>query len=87
MAERVEGLVTSQQRLLRDVSHELRWAHLFEPFYRVDDAREREGGGYGIGLAITERTIRRHGGAVRARNYPGGGLLVELELPLNRSEV
>ncbi len=61
--------------------------HLFEPFYRVDDAREREGGGYGIGLAITERTIRRHGGAVRARNHPGGRLLVKLELPLNRSEV
>ncbi|HSS62836.1 MAG TPA: ATP-binding protein [Gammaproteobacteria bacterium] len=54
---------------------------LFEPFYRVDEAREREGGGYGIGLAITERTIRRHGGRVRAHNHPGGGLTVELELP------
>lgn len=56
--------------------------HLFEPFYRVDDAREREGGGYGIGLAISERTIRRHGGSVRARNHPAGGLVVELELPV-----
>ncbi len=60
--------------------------HLFEPFYRVDDAREREGGGYGIGLAITERTIRRHGGSVRARNHPGGGLEVNLELPLHDSD-
>ncbi len=56
--------------------------HLFEPFYRVDDARGREGGGYGIGLAITERTVRRHQGSVRARNHHQGGLLVELELPL-----
>lgn len=55
--------------------------HLFEPFYRVDDARGREGGGYGIGLAITERTVRRHGGSVRARNHPAEGLVVELELP------
>lgn len=60
--------------------------HLFEPFYRVDDARERDGGGYGIGLAITERTIRRHGGSVRAHNHSAGGLLVELELPLIASE-
>lgn len=59
--------------------------HLFEPFFRVDEARRREGGGYGIGLAITERTIRRHGGSVLARNHPGGGLEVELELPLYAS--
>ncbi len=59
--------------------------HLFEPFYRVDESRERDGGGYGIGLAITERTIRRHGGSVRAHNHAEGGLVVELELPLTAS--
>jgi signal transduction histidine kinase len=55
--------------------------NLFEPFYRVDDDRGRSGGGYGIGLAITERTVRRHGGTVRARNHRAGGLVVELDLP------
>lgn len=57
-------------------------AHIFEPFYRVDDSRERNAGGYGIGLTITERTIRRHGGSVRASNLADGGLLVELRLPV-----
>jgi len=41
---------------------------LFDPFYRVDDARARNTGGAGIGLAICERAVRLHGGAVRARN-------------------
>jgi two-component system sensor histidine kinase CpxA len=54
---------------------------LFQPFYRLDDARERQTGGVGLGLAITERAVRLHGGAVRAANRPGGGLVVELRLP------
>jgi signal transduction histidine kinase len=56
---------------------------LFEPFFRVGDDRARgEGGGAGIGLAITHGAITLHGGAVRAQNAEGGGLLVELRLPL-----
>jgi two-component system sensor histidine kinase CpxA len=56
-------------------------AHLFDPFYRVDDARARNTGGIGIGLAICERAIRLHGGAVRAQNVAPSGLAVSLELP------
>lgn len=56
--------------------------HLFEPFYRVAEARDRKTGGSGIGLAITERAVRLHGGSVRAANAPGGGLLVEITLPI-----
>jgi signal transduction histidine kinase len=55
--------------------------HLFDPFYRVDDARARNTGGVGIGLAICERAIRLHGGAVKARNVVPSGLAVSLELP------
>ena len=55
--------------------------HLFDPFYRVDDARARNTGGVGIGLAICERAIRLHGGAVKARNVAPSGLAVSLELP------
>lgn len=55
---------------------------LFRPFFRVDDARERQTGGSGLGLAITERAVRLHGGTVSARNLPGGGLVVEIRLPL-----
>ncbi|PYV97573.1 MAG: two-component sensor histidine kinase [Acidobacteria bacterium] len=54
---------------------------MFRPFYRVDDARGRETGGVGLGLAITERTVRLHGGTVKAWNRPEGGLTVEIRLP------
>ncbi|MBN1774087.1 MAG: HAMP domain-containing protein [Deltaproteobacteria bacterium] len=54
---------------------------IFQPFRRVDDARRREDGGVGLGLSITERAVRVHGGMVEARNHPEGGLEVLLELP------
>ncbi len=54
---------------------------LFEPFYRVDAARARETGGAGVGLAICQRVIELHGGAVRARNNKPHGLVVTIELP------
>jgi two-component system sensor histidine kinase CpxA len=55
---------------------------IFEPFFRVGSARDRASGGYGIGLAITARVIALHGGTVRARNVSGGGLQVQVTLPL-----
>ena len=55
---------------------------LFEPFYRLDDARGRQTGGVGLGLAITERAVRFHGGKVAASNRAGGGLVVEIRLPM-----
>ena len=158
MAERIEALMTSERRLLRDISHELRsplarlhvalglarqpasddqWAldriereaerlnaligqllmlarlesgameptrepvdlaavvrdhgsgvpdellpHIFHPFYRVGDARDRHTGGVGLGLTIADRTIRLHGGTVRAANARDGGLIVEVTLPI-----
>ena len=55
---------------------------LFLPFYRVADARDRQTGGTGIGLAITERAVRLHGGTVTASNAPDSGLIVEIVLPV-----
>ncbi len=55
---------------------------LFLPFYRIDDARGRQTGGVGLGLAITERAVTLHGGVIRAVNRPQGGLMVEIRLPL-----
>ncbi len=55
---------------------------LFQPFYRLDDARGRQTGGVGLGLAITERAVRFHGGRVSATNRAEGGLMVEIHLPL-----
>jgi two-component system sensor histidine kinase CpxA len=55
--------------------------HLFEPFYRVSEARERSSGGVGLGLSIAERTVKLHGGTIRAANAQSG-LLITIELPL-----
>ncbi|HEX8557514.1 MAG TPA: ATP-binding protein [Pyrinomonadaceae bacterium] len=57
-------------------------SEIFRPFYRVDDSRARETGGAGLGLAITERAVRLHGGTVTAANLEGGGFAVEISLPL-----
>jgi two-component system sensor histidine kinase CpxA len=54
---------------------------VFQPFFRVEEARDRQRGGAGLGLAIAARAVRLHGGTVAARNRPGGGLEVELRLP------
>jgi two-component system sensor histidine kinase CpxA len=55
---------------------------MFQPFYRLDGARGRLTGGVGLGLAITDRAVRFHGGTVAAYNRPEGGLTVEIRLPL-----
>jgi two-component system sensor histidine kinase CpxA len=55
---------------------------LFRPFYRIDDSRGRLTGGAGLGLAITDRAVRLHGGTVRASNRVEGGLQVEIRLPI-----
>jgi two-component system sensor histidine kinase CpxA len=54
---------------------------LFEPFFRVADARDRRTGGSGLGLAIARRAIELHRGSIHACNVPGGGLEVVIELP------
>lgn len=58
---------------------------IFHPFYRTEDARDRESGGSGLGLAITSRAVRLHGGSVRAVNAATGGLEVTISLPANGS--
>jgi len=60
--------------------------HIFEPFYRVGEARERSSGGVGLGLSIADRTIKLHGGSIRAENV-NDGLLITIEIPLSESPV
>jgi len=60
--------------------------HIFEPFYRVGEARERSSGGVGLGLSIADRTIKLHGGSIRAENA-NDGLLITIEIPLSESPV
>ncbi len=53
---------------------------IFTEFYRVDTARSRESGGYGLGLAIARRGISQHGGEVSAQNTDAG-LKIVVRLP------
>lgn len=55
---------------------------IFEPYFRTDSARQRSSGGSGLGLAIAKRAIERQGGRIHASNVDGGGLEVEILLPL-----
>jgi len=57
-------------------------SRIFEPYYRTDDARARKSGGSGLGLAIAKRAVERQGGRIRASNADGGGLEIEIVLPL-----
>ncbi|MFG2660615.1 sensor histidine kinase [Streptomyces sp. NPDC048425] len=55
---------------------------IFERFVRLDDARARDDGGAGLGLAIARDVAVRHGGALTVRSSPAGGALFELRLPV-----
>jgi signal transduction histidine kinase len=54
---------------------------IFDPFFRVEEARDVKSGGTGLGLSIAKRAVQLHRGTIRARNaYPG--LRVEIVIPL-----
>lgn len=55
---------------------------IFERFWRQSEARDRDSGGAGLGLAIVAGVVEVHGGAVGAENHPDGGAVFTLELPL-----
>ena len=55
---------------------------IFEPFHKVAGSKSDSAGGSGIGLAIVEKAVSIHGGAVSATNIEGGGLMISVRLPL-----
>jgi len=56
-------------------------SQLFEPFYRVVEARDRQTGGTGLGLAIAKQAILAHQGNIFANNNENNGLTVTITLP------
>jgi two-component system, OmpR family, sensor kinase len=57
--------------------------HIFERFYRADQARNRASGGTGLGLAIVAGLVAAHGGTVSVRTAPGRGADFQVRLPLS----
>ena len=54
---------------------------LFEPFRRLTADRTNHSGGAGLGMSIVRSITAAHGGTVRAQPRPGGGLIVEINMP------
>lgn len=63
-----------------DISEEA-LPHLFERFYKEDKARDRAGGGSGLGLSIVKKIVEMHGGEIAASNRLKGGAQFALSLP------
>ncbi len=59
--------------------------HVFERFYRADEARTRADGGAGLGLSIAEQLVTDHGGRISAESQPGRGSTFRVSLPLDGS--
>lgn len=56
-------------------------AKVFSRFYRVDDARNRETGGVGLGLNIADFIVKKHGGKIKIESIPNKGSTFSIFLP------
>jgi two-component system OmpR family sensor kinase len=54
---------------------------VFERFYRVDNSRNSETGGSGLGLSIVSSIVARHGGTIEATETPDGGATFRVDVP------
>jgi signal transduction histidine kinase len=60
-------------------------AHVFEPFYRGDDSRDRKSGGTGLGLSICKAICDRASGSISIVNGASGGAVATVRLPIRES--
>jgi signal transduction histidine kinase len=76
-ATTVEIIVSDRGPGIPEADHE----RVFEPLVRLETSRSLETGGHGLGLHIARNAFRAHGGDIRLRNRPGGGLQATIALP------
>ena len=55
---------------------------VFQRFFRVDSSRNKDSGGFGLGLAIAQAIVERHNASIALQNKPTGGCIFEVSLPL-----
>ncbi|HVI20143.1 MAG TPA: HAMP domain-containing sensor histidine kinase, partial [Gaiellales bacterium] len=60
--------------------------HVFERFYRADEARTRESGGTGLGLAIAQELVKQHGGRIEVDSTVDIGTTFVVRIPLARTQ-
>jgi two-component system sensor histidine kinase CpxA len=82
-AQQVQLIITDQGQGVPDDM----LAQLFTPFFRVADARDRNTGGIGLGLAITQQAIQLHQGKITAKNVEPQGLQVTISLPYTSAPI
>lgn len=76
VAEKVNIIISDQGPGIPDTDLE----HILKPFYRSDQSRNQQTGGYGLGLAITQKIILQHHGRLLINNLKPSGLKVTIEL-------
>lgn len=82
----VSGELTSERAILKicddgpGIPPE-KHATVFEPFSRLDTSRDKQSGGYGLGLAIAQRVLQRHAGSIHVENNLPTGACFILQWP------
>ncbi len=87
--KRATAAITATDKVIEITIHddgpgipEAELPRVFQPFYRVEDSRNRDTGGTGLGLAIAQSIVQAHGGELTLANRSGGGLRACITVPV-----